>query len=410
MDDARADLLALFRAAVDSVRAEAVMPRALPLPASGRLAVIAAGKAAAEMMRVAEARHPAPLTGLAVTRYGHVPPGYAPGPGVELIEAGHPSPDAASVRAGLAALRLARGLGRGDRLLVLLSGGGSSLLAAPAPDVTLEDKRRVTEALLRSGAAIGEINTVRKHVSAVKGGRLAAAAAPAEVITWIVSDVPGNDPSLVACGPTLADRTTAAEAGSILKRHGIAAPPLAESPKLAGGEVRVLATAGAALAAAAAEARARGYRVADLGELQGDSSILGLDHAALARRSTAGTAILSGGETTVAVRKPGGRGGPNLEYLLGLAVGLAGAPGIHALACDTDGIDGTGPAAGAYVGPDSLARAGALGLDAGDHLARNDSIAFFEALGDLVVTGPTLTNVNDFRAILVGSRSNLSSL
>jgi hydroxypyruvate reductase len=408
LSDPRTELLALFRAAVDSVRAEAVMPAQLP-PAPGRLAIVAAGKAAADMMRVAEDRRRSPFTGICVTRYGHVPPGYVPGADVTLIEAGHPEPDSNSVRAGRAALDLARSLGAGDRLLVLLSGGASSLLAAPAPGVTLAEKKAITEALLRSGAAIGEINLVRKRLSAIKGGRLAEAAAPAAVTTWLISDVPGDDPSLVGSGPTVADRSTADEARAIAARYGLSIPPevlLRPSPLLGEGETLVLARAGDALAAAARAAEGRGYRVTNLGDsLQGEARALGGEHAALARDSAAAgakAALLSGGETRVALPPSVGRGGRNLEYLLAFAIALDGAPDIAALAADTDGIDGTGPAAGAMVLPDTLTRARALGLHPAAFLARHDSLGFFEALGDAVVTGPTFTNVGDFRAVLVG--------
>jgi hydroxypyruvate reductase len=407
LSEPRADLLALFRAAVEAVRAEAVMPAELP-STPGRLAIVAAGKAAADMMRVAEARRRGPFTGLAVTRYGHVPPGYVPGAGVTLIEAGHPEPDSNSLRAGRAALDLARSLGAGDRLLVLLSGGASALLAAPAPGVTLAEKKAVTAALLRSGAAIGEINLVRKRLSAIKSGRLAEAAAPAAVTTWLISDVPGDDPALVGSGPTVADRSTAEEAREIAARYGLSVPPEIldrPSPIFAAGETRILAGADVALAAAASAAQRLGYRATNLGDsLQGEARALGCEHAALARDSAAAgakAALLSGGETGVVLSRSTGRGGRNLEYLLALAIALDGAAGISALAADTDGIDGTGPATGAMVLPDTLSRARALGLDPADFLARHDSLGFFEAVGDAVVTGPTFTNVGDFRAVLV---------
>jgi hydroxypyruvate reductase len=415
---ARERLLAAFRCAVEAVSAEAVMPARLPDSPDGRLVVVAAGKAAAEMMRVAAARSAAPVTGLVVTRYDHVPAGFALA-GVELIEAGHPTPDENSVRAASRALDIAHGLGPGDRLLVLLSGGGSALLAAPAPGVSLADKQELTRQLLRSGASIGEINTVRKHLSRIKGGRLAAAAAPARVTSWLISDVPGDDPAFVASGPTVPDRTSLADARAILVRYGIVASPAAtlaladpaneapppDSAGLADAETRIIGRAGDALRAAAALVRANGYEVTDLGDrLEGEARRLGTDHAALALRLKADggrRAIISGGEATVTVADPQGRGGRNLEYALALALGLDGAAGIVALACDTDGIDGTEDAAGAMVFADTLERARALGLDAADCLARNDAYSFFEAIGDLVVTGPTLTNVNDFRLILV---------
>jgi glycerate 2-kinase len=417
--ETRTLLYELFAEAVRAVSAGAVMPSSLPAAAGGRLAAIAAGKAAADMMRVATLRSAGPLPGLVVTRYGHLPAGYIAPAGVELIEAGHPFPDDNSVRAGARALALARSLGSHDRLLVLLSGGGSALLAAPAPGISLAGKQALTRRLLACGAAIEEVNCVRKHLSRVKGGRLAVAAAPARVTTWMISDVPGDDPSFVASGPTLADPTTLEMARDVLARYGIVPPPgiaraLADpenetppvgAPELADAETLVLARGRDALAAGARLAADKGYTVTDLGDrLGGEARLLGASHAALARTLAAGGgrhAIVSGGETTVRVGNAEGRGGRNLEYLLGLAIGLEGAPGISALACDTDGIDGTEDAAGAMIVPDTLARAAARRLDPADHLARNDAYPFFDRLGDLVVTGPTLTNVNDVRIILV---------
>jgi hydroxypyruvate reductase len=415
---ARQALLALYRRAVDAVSAEAVIPERLPGAPHGRLVAIAAGKAAAAMMRVAQARSAEPLTGLVVTRYDHVPPDFDL-PGVELIEAGHPVPDENSLRAARRALAIAGGLEAGDRLLVLLSGGGSALLAAPVPGVTLADKQALTRQLLRSGATIAETNTVRKHLSLIKGGRLAVAAAPARVTTWLISDVPGDDASFVASGPTMADHTSLAAAREIVAAYRIAAPPgvvraladpanetpAPDAPGLAESEVAILGSARDALGAAARLAGEMGYDVSDLGDrLEDEARRLGAAHAGLARRLCASGgrhAIISGGEASVTVANPQGRGGRNLEYALGLAIALAGAPGICALACDSDGIDGTEHAAGAMVFPDTLARARALGLDAAELLARNDAFPFFEALGDLVVTGPTFTNVNDFRVILI---------
>ena len=397
------------------------MPARLPAANGGRLVLIAAGKAAAEMMRLAQRWYTGvrAIEGLAVTRHGHLPAGGTGWPAIELIEAGHPCPDKNSVRAAERALDIARGLGAGDRLLVLLSGGGSSLLAAPAPGIALADKQDLTRALLRSGATIEEINCVRKHISRIKGGRLAVAAYPAEVTTWIISDIPGDDPSSVASGPTVADRTSLREAREILARYAIAVPdpiaaalrdptnetPALDAPGLAGADTVVIAKARDALEAAGACARSLGYRVTNLGDrLQGEAREVGAAHAAAAR-ALAGKgirrAIISGGETSVTVTNANGRGGRNMEYLLALAIALDGTRGIHAIACDTDGIDGTDDAAGAIVTPDTLARARAAGLDAAEHLARNDAYLFFKGLGDLVVTGPTLTNVNDFRAILI---------
>ena len=396
------------------------MPRELPLSPHGRTLAIAVGKGAAAMMQVAQARAKGrALDGLVVTRHGHLSPGGAAWPNVEVIEAGHPYPDEHSVRAAHRALDLARSLEAGDRLLLLLSGGGSALMAAPAAGLTLGDKQAVTRALLQSGATIEEINRVRKHLSLVKGGRLAVAAGHAAVTTWIISDVPGDDPSFVSSGPTVADLSSLGEAREIVARYGIALPPAVavalddpanETPApdslgLAGAETRVIARARDALRAAGAEAAARGYQVTDLGDqLQAEARHLGASHAALTRRlaSQGGRrAIISGGETTVTVVNKAGRGGRNMEYCLGLAIALAGQPGVWALACDTDGIDGTEDAAGAIVTPTTLARAAAKGLDPARFLADNNAYLFFEALGDLVVTGPTLTNANDFRAILI---------
>lgn len=365
------------------------------------------------MVRAAQARAEFPLEGLLVTRYGHLGKG-AIGPDVEVIEAGHPIPDANSVRAAQRALALARALAPDDVLLALLSGGGSALLTLPAPGVSLADKQAVTSRLLASGATVADINGVRKHLSAIKGGRLALAAGAARVTSWIISDVAEDDPGLVASGPTLADPTTLEDARAVLESYCVDPPagvrqalrdPTNETPKTVRGEAVVVARGGDALAAAARLARRQGYRVEDLGDrLQGEARRLGASHAALAMRLAEGGGrhiLLSGGETTVTVDQPDGRGGRNLEYLLGLVIALQAAPGIHALAADTDGIDGHAEAAGALVGPDTLDRAHALGLDPRRHLAQNDSHAFFEALGDLVVTGPTLTNVSDFRAILI---------
>ena len=419
-DAPRSDLRALFADAVRAVSPEVAMPRGLPVSPHGRTVVIAVGKGAAEMMRVAQARiRGRPIEGLVVTRHGHLPATGASWPGVEVIEAGHPYPDDNSIRAAHRALALARTLEAGDRLVVLLSGGGSALLAAPAQGLTLADKQAITRALLQSGATIEEINRVRKHLSLVKGGRLAVAAGHAAVTTWIISDVPGDDPSFVSSGPTVADASSLEMACEIVSRYGIAPSPAiaaalsdpanetpaADSLGLAGAETVVIARARDALGAAATTARARGYQVTDLGDqLQAEARHLGASHAALSRRlgkDGVRRAIISGGETTVTVVNKAGRGGRNLEYCLGLAIALDGAPGISALACDTDGIDGTEDAAGAIVTPTTLARAAALGLDPARHLAENNAYLFFQALGDLVVTGPTLTNVNDFRAILI---------
>lgn len=412
-------LRALFDEAVRAVSPEVAMPRRIPAARHGRTVILAIGKAAAEMMRVARERAGGEVEGLVVTRHGHLPASGTDWPGIEVIEAGHPYPDENSVRAAERALEIAHGLDAGDALLVLLSGGGSALLAAPAQGVSLADKQALTRALLQSGATIEEINCVRKHLSRIKGGRLAVAAGAAAVATWIISDIPGDDPSFVSSGPTVADATDLAQARDIVAKYGIAAPatisaalddranetPDADSLGLAGGETIVIARARDALAAAHARAEGEGFLVTDLGDqLQAEARHLGASHAALAKRLAKDgrkRAIISGGETTVTVVNKAGRGGRNLEYLLGLAIALDGAPGIHALACDTDGIDGTEDAAGAIVSPSTLARAAALGLDPAAHLAENRAYDFFAGLGDLIVTGPTLTNVNDFRAILI---------
>lgn len=419
-DAARATMHRLFRAALRAVSAETAMPRALPVSAHGRTAVIAVGKGAADMMRVAQA-HAAPrrIEGLVVTRSGHLPDSSVSSPGIEVIEAGHPYPNAESVRAAERALALVGSLEAGDRLLMLLSGGGSALLAAPVKGVSLEAKQDLTRALLRSGATIEEINIVRKHLSRIKGGRLAVAAGHAAVTTMIISDVPGDDPSFVSSGPTVPDLSTLEMARDIIRRYAITLPPAVaaalqdpanETPApdslgLAGAETIVIAKARGALTAAGAAARELGYAVTDLGDqLQAEARHLGASHAALSRRMARDglrRGIISGGEATVTVVNKGGRGGRNMEYCLGLAIALDGAKGIWALACDTDGIDGTEDAAGAIVTPTTLARARALGLDPGAYLAENNAYLFFKALGDLVFTGPTLTNVNDFRVILL---------
>jgi hydroxypyruvate reductase len=395
------------------------MPDRLP-SVPGKLAVIAVGKGAGAMMSVAQSRADHALSGLIVTRSDHFPDPQSDWPEVETIVAGHPYPNEESVHAACRALEIARALEAGDGLLVLLSGGGSALLAAPAAGVTLFDKQAITRDLLRCGATISEINCVRKHLSRIKGGRLAVAAGAAHIITWIISDVPGDDPSFVASGPTVPDHTSLAIARDVLEKYGIEPPPAiaaaldnpanetpdADALGLAGAETLVIAGARDALAAASSAAERGGFAVTNLGDLlQAEARYLGASHAALARRLVKDgvrRAIISGGETTVAVTNPKGRGGRNLEYLLGLVIALDGAADICALACDTDGIDGTEPVAGAMVFPDTLQRARAIGLDAAEFLARNDAYLFFETLGDLVVTGPTLTNVNDFRVILIG--------
>lgn len=413
------------RAALPSVR----MAAHLPAPPRGRTLVLGAGKAGASMVHALEALWPAEalLSGLVVTRYGHVPPRPAcTAARIEIVEAAHPVPDAAGEVAARRMLELAQGLTADDLVICLISGGGSALLTLPAEGLALEDKQRINRALLESGAGIADMNCVRRHLSRIKGGRLAAACAPARVVTLAISDVPGDDPAVIASGPTVPDVTTCADALRILDRHGIGLPPAVraaleagtlETPKPVPGqapEVHLIATPRQSLEAAAAAARSAGLAVHVLSdEMEGESREVGAVHAALARSvARHGTpfarpcVILSGGETTVTVRErpPGsarGRGGRAGEFCLGLARALQGQEGVWALAADTDGIDGVEDNAGAQVAPDTLARAAAAGLRVDEHLARNDAYGFFEGLGDLVVTGPTHTNVNDFRALLV---------
>jgi glycerate 2-kinase len=403
----------------------------LPLPPKGRTLVLGAGKAGGAMAQAVEALWPqaAPLSGLVVTRYGHTPPRPAGLPErIEVVEAAHPVPDAAGLKAAERILELTQNLTADDLVLCLISGGGSALLTLPADAISLQIKQDINRQLLASGANIAEMNCLRKHLSRIKGGRLAAACAPARVVTLTISDVPGDDPSIIASGPTVPDASTCADALAILQRYAIAVPPEAEqallsgawetpkpgSPMFAGHSVNMIATPQQSLQAAADAARSQGlnaYILSD--EIEGESREVGKVHAALARAAARGQGpfqkpcvILSGGETTVTIKpqpagSPPGRGGRAGEFCMGLAEALQGQPGVWALAADTDGIDGVEDNAGAQVAPDTLARAAALGLKVADHLQRNDAYGFFEPLGDLVVTGPTHTNVNDFRAIWV---------
>jgi glycerate 2-kinase len=411
----------MFDAAVASAQPALCVPPHLPAPESlgaGRLIVVGAGKAAAAMARAVEDHWRAPLTGLVVTRYGYA----VPCERIEIVEAAHPVPDAAGVAAAERSLALVRGLSADDLVLCLISGGGSSLLTLPPPGATLADKQQLNRALLASGATIGEMNCVRRHVSAIKGGRLAAACHPARVLTLLVSDVPGDRPGDIASGPTVADPTTCADALDIVHRYGIEIAPALRTllasgggesikpgdPRLARAETRIVATPQTALAAAAAVARAEGIATHILGDaIEGEARDVGkvmagiaLEVAARGQPFAPPCVLLSGGETTVTVRGHG-RGGRNVEFLLSLAIALDGSPGIHALAADTDGVDGQEEIAGAFLAPDTLARAWAKGMRPKDRLADNDGHGFFQALGDSLVTGPTLTNVNDFRAILV---------
>ena len=416
---ARAVLREIFDAAVASADPRHMLARHLPPVPAGRVVVVGAGKSAAVMAQAVETAWPdVPLSGLVVTRYGHAVPTRR----IEVMESSHPVPDANSETAARRMLALVRGLAPDDLVLALISGGGSALLAAPAEGLTLADKQAVNRALLASGATISEMNAVRKHLSASKGGRLAAAAAPARLVTLAISDVPGDDPAVIASGPTVPDPTRYADAAAILARYAITPPPAAarrlaaaddETPKpgtLGHASFHLIATPSMALDAAASVARARGLSPLILGDaLEGESREMGTVLAGIARSIRAHhqplappAVLLSGGETTVSIGQgPAGRGGRNTEFLLGLAVALAGTEGIWAAAGDTDGIDGTEDAAGALVTPDTLARARAAGLDARALLAGHDSYTLFEAIGDLIRTGPTLTNVNDIRAILI---------
>jgi hydroxypyruvate reductase len=419
---ARAALRAIFDAAVAAADPRVVLAAHLPQKPRGRCIVVGAGKSAAVMAAALEDAWPdVPLEGSVVTRYGHAVPTRR----IEVIEASHPVPDANSERGARRLLERVRGLAPEDLVIALISGGGSALLALPAPGLTLADKQAVNRALLASGATIGEMNAVRKHLSAIKGGRLAAAAAPARVVTLAISDVPGDDPAVIASGPTVPDPTSYDEARAILARYAITPPPAAaarlaagadETPKpgaLPGGEFRMIATPMMALRRAAEAARGLGLSPLILGDaLEGESREMGTMMAGIARSVAAHAlplaapaVLLSGGETTVSIGAgPAGRGGRNTEFLLGLAVALDAAPGIWAAAGDTDGIDGTEDAAGAIVAPDTLARARAAGLDPRGVLAAHDSYGLFDAIGDLIRTGPTLTNVNDIRAILIAGR------
>ncbi|OYD80400.1 glycerate kinase type-2 family protein [Azospirillum brasilense] len=408
----------MFDAAIAAAQPARCVPACLPEPPKGRLVVIGAGKASGAMARAVEDHWPGALSGLVVTRYGYK----VPCERIEIMEAAHPVPDAAGLIAAKRIQKLVSDLTADDLVLCLISGGGSALLALPLDGVTLEDKQAVNRALLRSGATISEMNCVRRHLSAVKGGRLAAACAPAKVVTLLLSDVPGDNPMDIASGPTAADPTTCADALAILQRYAITVPrtvlEVLESgrgesvkpgdPRLAGCQTRMIATPQMALDAAAAVARAAGYPVHILsdrieGEARDVGSVLAgiaLQVAGRGQPFTAPCVLLSGGETTVTVRGSG-RGGRNVEFLLSLGIALNGQPGIHAIAGDTDGVDGLEEIAGAHLGPDSLSRAWELGVKPKDRLADNDGHGFFETLGDSVVTGPTLTNVNDFRAILI---------
>ena len=413
----------MFDAAVAAAMPERAVPAHLPQPASGRTVVIGAGKASAAMAAAVEAHWrsasgPGEVEGLVVTRYDHAVPCQR----IEIVEAAHPVPDAAGERAAGRILEMVRGLGADDLVLALISGGGSSLLALPADGLTLDDKQAVNKALLRSGASIDEMNCVRKHLSAIKGGRLAAAAHPARLVALMISDVPGDDPAVIASGPTVADPTTRHDALAIIAKYGIDLAPHVRAhldsdacesvkpgdPRLAHVENVLIATPQASLEAAAAVARAAGITPVILGDsLEGESRDVAKVMAGIAKQvvrhgqpAPRPCVLLSGGETTVTVRGDG-TGGRNVEFLLALAVALHGEPGVSALAADTDGVDGAAEVAGAWITDNTLAAAEAMGIDAKASLARNDGHGFFQALGQQLITGPTLTNVNDFRAVLI---------
>jgi hydroxypyruvate reductase len=415
---AREALLRMFAAAIEAAQPAHCIAAHLPPEPKGRLIVIGAGKASAEMARAVEQHWRGPLSGLVVTRYGYA----VPCEHIEIVEAAHPVPDEAGQLAARRILSLVQGLTADDTVLCLISGGGSALLPLPLDGITLADKQALNRALLASGATISEMNCVRRHLSAIKGGRLAAACHPARVHTLLISDVPGDQPCDVASGPTVGDASSCADALAIVRRYGIALPPAVaavlesgqgesvkpDDPRLARCDTRFIATPQMALEAAARVAQAEGFTPFILGDsLEGEARDVGKVLAGIAlqvaRRDqpfARPCVLLSGGETTVTVRGDG-RGGRNVECLLAMALALQGEPGVHALAGDTDGVDGQEEIAGAFIAPDTLARAWALGIPPQAALDRNDGHGFFQALGDSVVTGPTLTNVNDFRAILI---------
>ena len=408
----------MFDAAVASAQPAVCVPRHLPVPSGGRTVVIGAGKASAAMAQAFERHWPGPLEGLVVTRYGHA----APCERIEVLQAAHPTPDEAGLRAAERMLRFVQGLTEDDLVVCLISGGGSALLSLPLLGLDLEDKQGINRQLLRSGASISEINCVRRHLSAVKGGRLAAACHPARVVNLLISDVPGDDPMNIASGPTVGDPTTCDDALAVIRRYGIRIPDSVrrvletaegesvkpDDPRLRRVETHRIATSQKALEAAAEVAREAGIEAYILSDaLEGEARDVGRCMAALAiQQARRGMpfetpcVLLSGGETTVTVRGSG-RGGRNVEFLLSLAIALEGEPGVYAMAGDTDGIDGLEEIAGALVYPDTWDRAWALGMNPHDALMNNDGHGFFQALGDSVVTGPTRTNVNDFRAVLV---------
>ena len=415
-------LKAMFQAGVDAALPSLCVPPHLPPKPKGRTVIIGAGKASGAMAKALEDAWDGPLEGLVVTRYGY----RVPTERLEVVEAAHPVPDAAGQDAARRIRRLVQGLTKDDLVLCLISGGGSALLALPAEGVTLEDKQAVNKALLKSGATITEMNTVRKHLSAIKGGRLAAAASPAKVVALMISDVPGDDPSIIASGPTVPDPSTNQDALGIIAKYAIDVPasvrrcletveetPKPGDPRLANVENIMVATPQASLEAAADVARKAGVTPVILGDsIEGESRDVALVHAGIARQcamrgqpAEPPCVLISGGETTITL-KGNGKGGRNSEFLLALAIALQGMPDIYGLAGDTDGIDGSENNAGAILTPDTLARAEKAGLNAKAMLANNDPYSFFKGIGDLLETGPTLTNVNDLRAILIERRTS----
>ena len=409
-------LRAMFDAAVAAADPMAVLARHLPARPKGRTIVVGAGKASARMAEALEAAWDGPLEGLVITRYGHARPCRH----IDIAEAAHPVPDDAGAAAAARVLETVSGLTEDDLVIALISGGGSALMTLPAGDITLAEKQAVNRALLASGAGIGEMNVVRKHLSRIKGGRLAAAAYPARVVSLMISDVPGDEPGVIASGPTVGEPSTPADAAAILARYAIEPPesvtrhlagaadaPKPDDPRLSRTENLIVAAPQQSLEAAAEVARADGVSPMILGDsIEGEAAEVGQVMAGIAAQVlTHGQplprpcVLLSGGETTVTIRGTG-RGGRNVEFLLATAIALGGRA-VHAIACDTDGVDGAEEIAGAVAGPETLARARAAGLDPLAELADNNAHAFFEALGDQVVSGPTLTNVNDFRALLI---------
>ncbi len=419
MTTSREKLLALMDAALKAADPGVQIPQNMPKPPKGKTIVIGAGKASANMARAFEQAWQGDLEGLVVTRYGHA----VPCEKIEIVEASHPVPDAAGEQAAKRILEIVKTAGPDDLVVCMISGGGSALLALPGPGLTLDDKQAINKALLRSGATISEMNCVRKHLSAIKGGRLAKAAAPARMVTYLVSDVPGDDPAIIASGPTVADPTTGLEALEIIRHYQIDIPQAAEDLLRStadetvkpddtcfdGHETIMLSRPQDSLEAAASVARNMGLTPVILGDaIEGESREVAIMHAGIAHQvanhgqpAPKPCVLLSGGETTVTVRGKGGRGGRNSEFLLGLLLQLRDQPGFSALAIDTDGIDGSEDNAGAIIDGTSWGKAQKLGIDLREYLANNDAYSAFARIDDLLITGPTLTNVNDFRAILI---------